>query len=732
MLVYAAISAINFFVALILGVSLLSFNIRHAVHRRLAYVNLAIAMWAFGYWQWQVSITATDALFWTRFLTLGSVLIPMMFLYWVSTFLNEGHRLRYMIMLASTATVIYGIGSFTPLMVTSVTPKLGFPYWPQPGILYHTFLALHFVGLMLFGFIRLIISSKSAQGIEQARVRIVIAGMIVGFICGLTNFPLWYGIPLYPVGNFLIMIYPLTLTYAILRYRFLDIKLTLEVILTRITKVIVLVTLFLALVIIYSIVFNEPFQFFGYLIFATIAALIITFVDEYITAIVGKIIQKYIFKRTKSIAQEIRDLQEKIATALTLQELFSQIQTTLKEVIQTKEIHIIIKPTDQNLPEIASERLRSRDIYDAYNDAQEIFKNDQSIYVNEEIQGELNEQTLQPARRVQLNRISSLMDKLQVAVLVPIHHKDMPVDLLALADKKNQQSFTIQDINLLDSLRIQLAIVIENILLYEQERQFNNRLKKQVDDATKELRDAYQQLKSVDKMKDYIIDISSHELRTPATIIKSYLWMVIQGKRGPISTEQKDALQKAFQSNERLIQLISDMLDVSRIEDGRMALNQKSFDIVASLKRIVDELTIKASEKKLTLKLAPKIKKSLNFVGDQEKVEEIVINLTSNAIKYTNHGGVTVGITDTPTNIQIRVSDTGVGIPEEDMSKLFTKFYRTEQTLVHVPTAGGTGLGLFITRSLVRLMGGTIDVVSKVNKGSTFTVNLPKNTSSKE
>lgn len=242
----------------------------------------------------------------------------------------------------------------------------------------------------------------------------------------------------------------------------------------------------------------------------------------------------------------------------------------------------------------------------------------------------------------------------------------------------------------------------------------------------------YEELKSLDKMKDQLIAVASHELRTPASIVQNYLWRVTtKPKEGTVfSSEDKKDLEKAFIGTQELIKLISDILNVSRIEGGKMEINVASSDYPKITKEVIDELNPKASRKGLSLKcdFKPDIKQAV--LADPTMLKEILTNLITNAIKYSDLGEILVTAEEREGNIVFSIKDNGRGVAEENIPKLFQMFYREDTSLsASNSETGGTGLGLYITKSMVCLMKGKIWVESKKGIGSIFYFSLPASTS---
>ncbi|MEK7595726.1 MAG: ATP-binding protein [Patescibacteria group bacterium] len=233
-----------------------------------------------------------------------------------------------------------------------------------------------------------------------------------------------------------------------------------------------------------------------------------------------------------------------------------------------------------------------------------------------------------------------------------------------------------------------------------------------ISDVTEEIK--------TEKAREEFISIASHELRTPMTIIKNYLWMLQNKKGGQLSERQEEYVVKAIQGTERMIKLIHDMLDISRMEQGKPDLKFKEVDLLTLINEIVSEFKVKTEEKGLELRVSlpselPKVR------ADEDKLREVIVNLLGNSFKYTEEGYVFITATLTANEVKISVNDSGKGIAREDLPKLFNKFGRLDNSYVTIAESGGTGLGLYIVKSIVEAMGGMVGADSEgVGKGSTF------------
>jgi PAS domain S-box-containing protein len=236
------------------------------------------------------------------------------------------------------------------------------------------------------------------------------------------------------------------------------------------------------------------------------------------------------------------------------------------------------------------------------------------------------------------------------------------------------------------------------------------------DDITRE--------KEIDQMKSDFVSLVSHELRTPLTSIIGFVSFVLDGKAGPINEKQTDSLMRVQRQSKRLAALISDLLDVSRIESGRIQMRQKPISLLDIAKQGIEEIRLQADAKSIHLNfIAPESLPTIT--GDEARMGQIFTNLIGNAIKFTpDNGEVIVKLKVDGNLLHVEVIDTGPGIPVEKRQKIFDKFYQLSD--LHTRQQGGSGLGLSIAKSIVEAHGGTLWIDDgNRGKGSNFQFVLP-------
>jgi signal transduction histidine kinase len=295
---------------------------------------------------------------------------------------------------------------------------------------------------------------------------------------------------------------------------------------------------------------------------------------------------------------------------------------------------------------------------------------------------------------------------------------------IILGAKKSGGIYSVHDIRILEIIADELVIAIQNALRFEEIENFNITLQEKVNDATRQLRRTNEKLKQLDETKDEFISMASHQLRTPLTSMKGYVSMVMEGDAGKVSATQAKLLDQAFVSSQRMVYLISDLLNVSRLKTGKFIIEAKPTNLADVVEGEIAQLRETAKGRGLELTY----NKPENFPLlslDETKIRQVIMNFADNAIYYTKSGGhIVVSLVDKPDSVEFTVADDGIGVPRSEQHHLFSKFYRAGNAKKARPD--GTGLGLFMAKKVIAAQGGSIIFHSEEGKGSTFGFSFPK------
>ncbi len=324
--------------------------------------------------------------------------------------------------------------------------------------------------------------------------------------------------------------------------------------------------------------------------------------------------------------------------------------------------------------------------------------------------------------------LESLLKENKTAILARLDtkqsHQQYPIGWLVLGEKNNGNAYSRQDIRVIKIIANELALGIQNSLSYEEISSFNATLQQRVNEATIKLRKANDKLRALDEAKDDFVSMASHQLRTPLTSVKGNISMVIDGDAGNITSVQKQLLDQAYSSSQRMVFLISDLLNVSRLKTGKFVIERTPIDLAKVVEEEVNQLIDTAKSRNLELKYE-KPNHITQLMLDDAKTRQVIMNFIDNAIYYTPSGGkIDVVLSETSSAVECRVIDNGIGVPKHEQHHLFTKFYRAGNARKARPD--GTGLGLFMAKKVIISEGGALIFETEEGKGSTFGFSFPK------
>ncbi len=320
--------------------------------------------------------------------------------------------------------------------------------------------------------------------------------------------------------------------------------------------------------------------------------------------------------------------------------------------------------------------------------------------------------------------LKSLMVKNSTAVLAHLGGPRQELGYIILGPKRSGNAYTPQDISVLDTVANELTIAIQNALRFEEIQEFNITLRQRIDDATRKLRHTNEKLRQLDQTKDDFISMASHQLRTPLTSVKGYVSMVLEGDAGKVTPLQRKLLNQSFVSAQRMVYLISDLLNVSRLRTGKFVIEPTPSNLAKVIKDEIEQLQETAKGRGLELTFN-RPEKFPTLMLDETKIRQVIMNFIDNAIYYTPTGGkIEVSLADKPDSVEFTVADNGIGVPKHEQHHLFSKFFRAQNAKRARPD--GTGLGLFMAKKVVVAQGGAIIFKSKEGQGSTFGFSFAK------
>jgi signal transduction histidine kinase len=318
--------------------------------------------------------------------------------------------------------------------------------------------------------------------------------------------------------------------------------------------------------------------------------------------------------------------------------------------------------------------------------------------------------------------VRRMMSSHKIALAMPLLRDQELIGYLLLGEHR-ASSYSRRDQRMLRAIADELVIAIQNASSIQEIRDLNTHLEQRIESATKELRASNAQLHKLDEAKDEFISMASHQLRTPLTSIKGYISMLIDGDVGEVSKEQKHLLSEAFISSERMVRLIGDFLNVSRLQTGKFIIDKRPIDLATVVRHEVEALGPNAGAR--GVKFMYKQPKNIpELLLDENKIQQVIMNFCDNAMYYSkDNSRIKVALSLVGNEVEFTVTDTGIGVPADQQDQLFNKFFRATNARQQRPD--GTGVGLFLAKKVLDAHSGKIIFKSKEGKGSTFGFRLP-------
>lgn len=641
--------------------------------------NLAVIFWSFFYFTWQISTNEADALLSCQLLTLGSIFMPFFFTRFILTYTNKLQDFKNLTRINNFCAILFSFLTFTPLMISHVDPILMFKYWPQAGYLYPIFL-IYFMGNFIFSYV-IILKTNKAKKLQSLDINFILFSTFIGFIGGATNFPLWFGIEIPPYGNIFLSIYMIVIAYAILKHELMDIRLAITKTFSYIISLSLLCTSFIfpillinnKIILLASILILSAFWAFNFLPFSNLL----------ITTTKRKFIKGY-YEPSK-VLLTISDM---LVSKTDREKIFHAVLDILDDALELEQSTFIVAVRDKEDKLQGYKILDNDDIELAEipknNPLIKYFKNNQSIHRSEDLEDELR-------------TILAELNYTKNSLVFPLHSPELLEGILLLGKRSSGKAYKNEDINFLKQLRAILTSAFYKLTPYEKIE--NNFL-----DAQKKLYDAERNLARTERIASlaHLIQEYNHEIKTPLAVLVGLL---------DKSDLPEDKKKKAYAQTSRIGDIVRTTLRLSSAKEGEKT--------VMNINDVIEQALyiLPLSGVSLNKQLADTPPIAIH--GDDLQI--MITNLMQNAKEAMPKGGkLTIKTTSNEEHVIITITDTGCGIPEELREKVFEPFFSTHVTK-------GRGLGLPIVFRIVREHLGTLELISEVNKGTTFIIKLPIN-----
>lgn len=674
-------------------------------------IGLSSLGWAISNYLTTVYLNSPDVLYIIRVILLFVVLQNTFFCMFTryfpkKTWDGNGRWLySYVLLTAITAVVV-----LTPFVFVSAEVKEGIALTKAaPGIL---LFIVHAAYSIILGFRWLIRKAKNTSGREKNQlILLIIASVLNWIVVPITNFALTpllkstFFITFSPIYT---LLFASLIAYAIVAQRLFDIRL---IVARSVVYVFSMGILALSYATISSFLVNGLLSQASSLSINiatnTVIFLIAVVIFPYLKVFFDKTTRKLFFRDSYDSQQVLDKISNTIVSEIHLHEILKNVTFDIVNATKSVYIDFLLHHGDSD------PLLITRHKHGQTDNPKSIITRLHDYKYDEIVTDELPSSDLQ-----------EFLAKNDIALSIRLKTHRQVVGYMLMGEKKSGNIFTKQDRALLSIAANELAVAIQNALRFEEIQGFAETLEVRVKEATYKLQASNRKLKEMDETKDDFISMASHQLRTPLTSVKGYLSMVIEGDAGKLTAMQKKLLNQAFISSQRMVFLIADLLNVSRLKTGKFIIETKPTNLANIVQEEIGQLTETAAGRGLELSF----KKPSSFPSlmlDETKIRQVIMNFIDNAIYYTPAGGkVEVILGETEASVELKVVDNGIGVPKAEQHNLFNKFYRAGNARKARPD--GTGLGLFMAKKVIVAQGGAIIFDSHEDKGSIFGFNFPK------
>ena len=703
--------------ALILGMLVLKKSKRHYDTKQWFFlVCLCLAVWSAGLEMFSLADNGAALDIASRwFYVASAVFCPALAIFTAKSFLHLTKSVRSFIFIASSLFIVLSIYIILApefiINVSEVTAPVDFSQIPINSINYvvfATFFSVFFLIAMWFGYV----AWRKSDNIRRKQVAIYMTGLLVSSIPGFVVDLLLPALGDYRyvwVGPVAIILFLFAIMYSIVKYRLMDVK-------TAVARSVSYMLLLIALAVVYVIsayvisivIFQRTLTIDSRVNFMNmILAILLAFLYQPIKKFFNKLTDRVFYYGEYDTDTFAREISKILTYTADLQLLTRRVGNYIASSLKAEKVAFCIpekgiygRTGRRRLSVVEEDVRRIMDYYYKYCSFPEVIL----------------------ANQVKDPELKKLLDIHRTKIVVPLLHQNQETGILFLGEHKSL-GYSSRDIEMLESIAGELAVSIRNSLSMEEINELNKSLQRRIDEATKELRFSNRQLQRLDEAKNEFISMASHQLRTPLTSIKGYLDMMLEGDLGKISPTQRAVLREAFSSSERMVRLINDFLNVSRLQTGKFTIDKQSVDIAQILRDEVSLLKVVADQRSVEMVL--KVDKKIpSLAVDSEKIRQVMLNMIDNAIYYSNpHKKVVITLKSSGKMIEFSVKDSGIGVPKSEQANLFGKFFRGTNAKKRRPD--GTGVGLFLAKKVILSHDGEMIFESEEGKGSTFGFKLP-------
>lgn len=684
---YLAISAvINAVIALLLGAYIFFKKKGELANKLYFLLALVTSLGLLCVWRWlkaggTETILASEHPFSGPVLAIKLFLIcsaffSVLFFHFVSKFLNLIKN-NFILIFYYCVSFLYSFAVTLGYLFSKLAPTGDFGLWPNANYLFILFFITHFIALPLYLFYLLIVDYYQVVSVGKLRIKYILAASLIGYGAWMTNFLLWFGFNIAPIGMFIGSFFLIVLAYVLISFRLIDLRLIFS-------KIYFYTILILFLYLYFYVVYYIDTNYFdgGYspkaLTFGIFSAFVFLLVFIPFINYVQKI-GDIIFFKGYNPQKVIKDILIRLTSVINLEELLDILADEFKKAIGVENAGFLVF----NYGDITS--------------AEEGYKFNPSInlsYIFQPSENLLNKlrQEKKMLIRDELGPgekdIATELDFHHINNLAPLIFKDKIIGLIIMNNKVSQEGFTREDAEFIEMIGTQASVAIVNAILYKQLHEMGETEKERFTQEVSEIKEQAENLQDFFK-------VSSQHLQNEIGLAKEFLRQQISETP---AHDGKSPLKDSYAKLLKLADIINDILRASEMDSADFEFETDKVDLKKLLKKIISDVKYEAELKNIFLKLdLPKDTSPLVSVNEFY-IKQAITSLINNAIQYTMQGGVTVSAEDRIHEVRIRITDTGIGIPQSAIPHLFEKFSRAKNAAEIYKE--GSGLGLYIVKKL--------------------------------
>jgi signal transduction histidine kinase len=691
---YIISCAITGTLSFLLGIFVYFKNRESNVNKVCMLLNFSVSLWAWSLFGRDLAYEKTTALFFVRLCYVGTIFLPALFFHFVSSLLKV--EKKSLIVAFYGLSVTFLIFDSTPLLIKDVRGILSFRYYGIPGPVY-PFYTVFLIGIMTYSHYILIKYLKKSGAHTRNQIKYLLFATVIGFFGGATTFLPVFKIEIFPFGFYLVSIYVLITSYAIVKHRLMDINVVLKKGTTYVLLLLLLFTPSLLLIFLaQQVFFNRVDYLFSFII--VLLLILVTILFFRIKPQTEKAVEQFLFKDKYDYRETLGTFSKAMVSILDLQSLSKRIVETITQTMGVEKASLFLWDEGKG----AYSLFESKNIKMASSTLL-LPKNDPLPNYLQKIGEIIIREELAKGENIrELNDVIKKMSLLESEVSIPFISKGQLVGMINLSHKFTKDIYSHEDIELLTTLANQTAVAIENARLYE------------------DLKKSKSYIRRADRLASLgtLTAGLAHEIRNPLVAIKTLTQLLPE--RLDDEEFRNQFLKIAAGEVDRISSLVTELLEFARPSDPKLELE----DINAVLDGMI--LLVSTETKKKQISVTKDYAPDLSPVQiDREQIKQVFLNILLNAIEATKENGkITVKTRSFmkpggEPYAQIEFTDTGCGIPDEYLEDIFNPFFTTKST--------GSGLGLSISNQIIQDHRGYIDVESQLGKGSSFFINLPVN-----